>query len=352
MSELDCYDYDLPQHLIAQRPVANRADARLLVVDRRCESVTSRHVRDLPEFLQSGDCLVINDTRVVPARLVGYRTQTGGQWEGLFLEAEQKGPNKGFWRLMGKTRGKLVPNETITLVNAVGQDDIRLRLAAKEPDGTWIVHPETAEETFALLQRVGRVPLPPYIRQSETDATDRERYQTVFAEKPGAIAAPTAGLHFTQRLLDDLQAGGVTVCRLTLHVGIGTFRPVTVESLAEHKMHSEWGTIDQKTVDRIAECRRRGGRVLAVGTTSVRLLETAAAGGTLEPFTGNSDLFIRPPYEFHAVDALLTNFHLPRTTLLVLVRTFGGDVLIRRAYEEAIREEYRFYSYGDAMLIL
>lgn len=348
MSELDSYDYDLPPHLIAQTPVLNRADAGLLVVDRHCNSLTHRHIRDLPELLEPNDCLVVNDTQVIPARLVGYRTQTGGQWEGLFIEAD----DKGFWRLMGKTRGKLLPNETITLVNAAGQDDIRLRLAAKEPDGAWIVRPETTEETFALLQRVGRVPLPPYIRQSEMDATDRERYQTVYAEKPGAIAAPTAGLHFTQRLLDGLEAGGVTVCRLTLHVGIGTFRPVTVESLAEHKMHSEWGTIDRKTVDRIAECRRRGGRVVAVGTTSVRLLETAAAGGTLEPFTGNSDLFIRPPYEFHAVDALLTNFHLPRTTLLVLVRTFGGDALIRRAYEEAIREEYRFYSYGDAMLIL
>ena len=352
MSELDRYDYDLPQHLVAQSPVRNRADARLLVVDRRCDSLTNRHVRDLPELLGPNDCLVINDTRVVPARLVGYRTETGGAWEGLFLEAEQKGPNRGLWRLMGKTRGKLVPGETITLIDAAGQDDIRLRLAAKEPDGTWIVRPETAEETFALLGRVGRVPLPPYIRHGEMDATDRERYQTVYAEKPGAVAAPTAGLHFTQRLLDDLQSGGVTVCRLTLHVGIGTFRPVTVESLAEHKMHSEWGTIDRQTVDRIAECHERGGRVVAVGTTSLRLLETAASAGTLEPFTGNSDLFIRPPYEFHAVDAMLTNFHLPRTTLLVLVRTFGGDALIRRAYEEAIREEYRFYSYGDAMLIL
>ncbi len=348
MSELDCYDYDLPQHLVAQAPVANRTDARLLVVDRRRNSLTNRHVRDLPELLRPSDCLVVNDTRVVPARLVGYRTRTGGGWEGLFLDAD----DNGLWRLMGKTRGKLVPDETITLVNAAGQDDIRLRLAAKEPDGTWIVRPETAEETFALLQRVGRVPLPPYIRHGEMDATDRERYQTVYAEKPGAVAAPTAGLHFTQRLLDRLETDGVTVCRLTLHVGIGTFRPITVQSLAEHEMHSEWGTIDQKTVDRIAECRGRGGRAVAVGTTSLRLLETAAAGGTLEPFTGNSDLFIHPPYEFHAVDALLTNFHLPRTTLLVLVRTFGGDALIRRAYEEAIREEYRFYSYGDAMLIL
>ena len=348
MSDLDQYDYQLPQHLIAQTPVANRADARLLVACRNRNSLSHRHIRDLPELLKTNDCLVINDTRVLPARLVGYRTGTGGHWEGLFLEADAR----GFWRLMCKTRGKLLPDETITLLNNAGQDDASLLLVAKETDGTWIVRPQTSDQTFALLQRVGRVPLPPYIRHGEMLEADRERYQTVFAEKPGAIAAPTAGLHFTESLMHGLEEQGVTICRLTLHVGIGTFRPITSELLADHQMHSEWGEIAQQTVDRIAACRERGGRVVAVGTTSVRLLETAAAAGTLAPFTGNTDLFIRPPYEFRAVDALLTNFHLPRTTLLVLVRTFGGDVLIRRAYEEAIREEYRFYSYGDAMLIL
>jgi S-adenosylmethionine:tRNA ribosyltransferase-isomerase len=182
--------------------------------------------------------------------------------------------------------------------------------------------------------------------------SDRESYQTVFARVPGSVAAPTAGLHFSKNLLERLENNGVSVAYITLHVGLGTFRPISAESLAEHKMHSEWGTIDQQTVETIQSCRQKGGRIVAVGTTSVRLLETAAADGILKPFSGDTDLFIRPPYEFRAVDAMLTNFHLPKTTLLILVRTFGGDELIRKAYAAAIAEQYRFYSYGDAMLIL
>lgn len=348
MDELTQYDYDLPAHLIAQSPAACRSDARLLVVDRARNSLENKHIRDLPELLGPGDCLVVNDTRVVAARLVGYRARTGGRWEGLFLEADAG----GLWRLMCKTRGKLVPGETITLVNVAGQDDVRLQLGSKQPDGTWIARPRPAEEALELLERVGRVPLPPYIRKGEMVEADRQQYQTVYAREPGAVAAPTAGLHFTQPLLNRLESQGVKLVRLTLHVGPGTFRPITTDSLAEHRMHSEWGSITRECAQQVTACRERGGRVVAVGTTSVRLLETAAAGGTLEPFSGCTDLFIRPPYEFRCVDALLTNFHLPRTTLLVLVRTFGGDEPIGRAYEEAVREEYRFYSYGDAMLIV
>lgn len=348
MDELAKYDYRLPRHLIAQSPAVCRSDARLLVVDRARNSLENKHIRDLPELLRPDDCLVLNDTRVIPARLVGYRNRSGGRWEGLFLEADPR----GLWRLMCKTRGKLVPGEAITLFNAMGQDDARLELGAKQPDGTWIARPEPAEEPFRLLERVGRVPLPPYIRQGEMVEADREHYQTVYAREPGAVAAPTAGLHFTESLLRHLEQQGVTLCRLTLHVGPGTFRPITTDSLADHRMHSEWGRIGPECVEQITACRARGGRVVAVGTTSVRLLETAAGGGKLEPFAGATELFIRPPYTFRTVDALLTNFHLPRTTLLVLVRTFGGDGLIRRAYKEAVREEYRFYSYGDAMLIV
>jgi len=348
MSELSGYDYELPPHLIAQTPVRSRSDARLLVVDRACNSLSHKHIRDLPELLQADDCLVINNTRVIPARLVGLRTQTGGQWEGLFLEADEN----GLWRLMGKTRGKLTVGETIRLLDAAGQEDVELELAARQADGTCIMRPKTSEETFALLDRVGRVPLPPYIRKGRMVEADREKYQTVYAENPGAIAAPTAGLHFTEGLLQQIEEDGVSIARLTLHVGLGTFRPISADSLDAHPMHSEWGSVGRECIDAIDSSRLRGGRAVAVGTTSVRLLETAAAGGLLEPFSGDTDLFIRPPYEFRAVDALLTNFHLPRTTLLVLVYTFGGRELIRRAYEEAIREEYRFYSYGDAMLIL
>ncbi|MBN1588908.1 MAG: tRNA preQ1(34) S-adenosylmethionine ribosyltransferase-isomerase QueA [Pirellulales bacterium] len=349
MSELDQYDYFLPSDLIAQSPKQNRPDARLLVVDRKHKSFLHSHIRDFPELLRPGDALVLNDTRVVPARLVGYRTATGGHWEGLFLEES----SEGLWRIMGKTRGKLSPGETVTLQDPEGRDALHLCLGTKLAGGIWVAKPDSDEETFALLDRVGRVPLPPYIRKGEMVDADRQRYQTVFARTPGAVAAPTAGLHFTEPLLRRLAGRGVTLCRLTLHVGLGTFRPVTAEKLADHEMHSEWGSLDEPTAERINAARRAGGRIVAVGTTCVRVLETAVGpDGTLRPFLGQTDLFIRPPYEFRAVDALLTNFHLPKTTLLVLARTFGGDELIRKAYEEAIAEQYRFYSYGDAMLIV
>lgn len=348
MSELDQYDYALPKDLIAQSPAICRSDARMLVVDRGRNSLEHRYIRDLPEYLRDGDCLVLNDTRVIPARLVGHRRETGGHWEGLFLESSPD----GLWRVLCKTRGRLKPGDSITLQSAAGSDDVELELAVRQSDGTWIARPAAPQDALALLDRVGRVPLPPYIRKGRMVDSDREQYQTVYAQVPGAVAAPTAGLHFTVALLDRLARQGVEICTLTLHVGPGTFRPIEADSLDKHKMHAEWGCVGQQTVERIAECRRLGGRVIAVGTTSVRLLETAAAGGELMPFVGHTDLFIRPPYEFRAVDALLTNFHLPRTTLLVLVRAFGGEGLMRRAYEEAIREKYRFYSYGDAMLIL
>ena len=348
MSELDRYDYDLPKEFIAQSPAACRSDARLLVVDRGRKSLEHKHIRDLPEILRTNDCLVINDTRVVPARLVGRRLDTGGHWEGLFLESS---PN-GLWRILCKTRGRLKPGNTIALISATGKEEVRLKLGVKQPDGQWIARPMAADDAITLLERVGHVPLPPYIRKGQEVAGDREHYQTVYAQAPGSVAAPTAGLHFTAALLDRLHRTGVEVCPMTLHVGLGTFRPITTPSLDEHRMHTEWGQVTQGAIDRIEACRGRGGRIVAVGTTSVRLLETASAEGRLKPFIGHTDLFIRPPYEFRSVDVLLTNFHLPRTTLLVLVRTFGGEELMRRAYDEAIREKYRFYSYGDAMLIL
>ncbi|REK12476.1 MAG: tRNA preQ1(34) S-adenosylmethionine ribosyltransferase-isomerase QueA [Planctomycetota bacterium] len=341
------YDYELPKRLIAQHPISRRSDARLLVVRRADDSLEHHHIRDLPGLLAKGDCLVINDTRVLPARLVGFRTATGGRWEGLFISCDEQGN----WRLLGKSRGKLEPGEHIALTNEQLQEEFRLRLLLKEPEGSWIARPEVPGTPVELLERVGRVPLPPYIRHGEMVDADRDRYQTVFAERPGAVAAPTAGLHFTEALLKLLENNGVQIVRVTLHVGQDTFRPVSTDNLEEHQMHSEWCEITPEAVETIAKCRAGGGRSVAVGTTCVRVLETAARNGTLAPFSGPTDLFIRPPYEFRAVDALLTNFHLPRTTLLVLVRTFGGDALMRRAYEEAVREEYRFYSYGDAMLI-
>jgi S-adenosylmethionine:tRNA ribosyltransferase-isomerase len=346
--DISDYDYELPKRLIAQHPLQRRTDARLLVVNRGDGSLSHQHIRDLPTLLRSGDCLVINDTKVIPARLVGFRAETGGRWEGLFLSAD----SAGNWRLLAKTRGKLQPGESIVLTNERLQEVFRLRLVLKESEGSWIARPEVEGQPFELLERVGRVPLPPYIRDGEMTESDRERYQTVFGEKPGAVAAPTAGLHFTEELLSRLGTAGVAVARVTLHVGQDTFRPVTSDTLEGHVMHSEWCEITQSAVEKIQRAQAAGGRVVAVGTTSVRTLETAAQNGQLKPFAGPTELFIRPPYKFQSIDALLTNFHLPRTTLLVLVRTLGGDQLIRQAYEEAIREEYRFYSYGDAMLIL
>jgi len=348
MSQPDDYDYELPKELISQRPLTKRSDARLMIVDRRRGTISHRHVRDLPQLIAPPDCLVLNETRVVPARLVGTRAFTGGKWEGLYLTS----PTPRAWRLLAKTRGKPVVGERILLTNRFGQEDIAIRLVEHLPGGVWIVEPESDEATHALLERVGRVPLPHYIRGGEMMDEDRRAYQTVYARRPGSVAAPTAGLHFSEALLDAIEAEGVPICRVVLHVGLDTFRPITVERIEDHPMHSEQGEIDAATVETINTARAAGGRCVAVGTTSVRVLETASQSGKLQPWSGATELFIRPPYKFKTVDCLMTNFHLPRTTLLVLVRTLAGDNLIRQAYEEAIREEYRFYSYGYAMLIL
>jgi len=348
MSDLDGYDYDLPSELIAQRPVARRADARLMVVTRQSGEIEHWHVRDLPKFLRAGDGLVLNDTRVVPARLQGYRVTTGGRWSGLFVSADAR----GLWQVLGKTRGKLRSGARIMLQDRAARDAFTLRLVADQGTGIWVAEPEATGSFVQLLEQVGRVPLPPYIRGGQMQPDDWTRYQTVFAETPGAIAAPTAGLHFTAELLAELTHAGVQLHHVTLHVGIGTFRPIAVEHLDAHQMHAEWCQISESTTQSLCACRAAGGRIVAVGTTSVRTLETASANGTLHAWDGETDLFIRPPHTFHAVDVLLTNFHLPRSTLLVLVHAFGGAHLMRRVYETAIAERYRFYSYGDAMLIV
>jgi S-adenosylmethionine:tRNA ribosyltransferase-isomerase len=348
MPELNWFDYILPPHLIAQQPAANRADARLMVVDRARGQILHRHVRDLPELLRAGDSLVTNNTLVLPARLLGYRVSSRGRWEGLYLSTEPGGE----WRMLCKTRGKLKPPEPVQLVTPQGGDDVRLWLLEQLGNGIWLARPESDEPPFELLERVGRVPLPPYIRKGEMNEADRANYQTVFASKPGAAAAPTAGLHFTKELLARLKSMGIERHEVTLHVGLDTFRPITADAPSQHRMHSEWGELSEETASALRAVRPDGGRIIAVGTTSVRVLETAAASGDLQAWSGDTALFIRPPFEFHAVDALMTNFHLPRTTLLLLVSAFAGEELIRRAYDEAIREQYRFFSYGDAMLIV
>lgn len=351
------FDYEVPRHLVAQEPLRHRADARLMVVDRRRQQIEHHHVRDLPHLLPGGDRLVLNDTKVVPAQLVGRRAATGGRWHGLFLEAT----SDRNWRILCKTRGRLNAGEAITLSDREGRPGAKLWLIERLEEGQWLAHAESDESTDAILNRLGRVPLPPYIRGGNMVDADVANYQTVYAARPGAIAAPTAGLHFTKELLKALEARGVTYSRITLHVGLGTFRPIESESWDEHRMHGESGEITPPAATEINRTRAEGGRIIAVGTTVVRLLETAVRAGEssdaeparyLKPWQGQTELFIRPPFEFRAIDALMTNFHFPRTTLLVLVQTFGGWELIAEAYRQAIREEYRFYSYGDAMLII
>ena len=342
------FDYELPRRLIAQEPLRNRADARLMLVDRQRQTIEHWHVRDLPELLRAGDRLVLNDTQVVRAQLVGRRESTGGRWQGLFLREHE-----GFWRIVCKTRGHLSPGEMIVLEDREGRTSTKLWLLEKLAGGEWLARLQESEPTAEALLRLGRVPLPHYIRGGQMIDADVEDYQTVFARKPGAVAAPTAGLHFTPNLLKQIDQRGVGLTAVTLHVGLGTFRPISGDSLDEHQMHTEWAELSPLAATEINATRAAGGRIIAVGTTSVRVLETAARDtGELSPFVGETELFIRPPYTFRAVDALLTNFHFPRTTLLVLVQTLGGAELIQRAYREAVQEEYRFYSYGDAMLIV
>jgi len=351
MSELQAYEYELPRESIAQEPLAERSEARLLVVDRKKGTLTHRQIKHLPEYIAPSDCLVLNDTRVIPARLVGKRTATEGRWEGLFLRVDPETQN---WLIIGTTRGKILAGETVTVAAQDSGDDLVLTLLKQFDDGSWLVKPSRDEPFTELLAQVGRVPLPHYIRDGEMLPEDVTNYQTVFASTPGAVAAPTAGLHFTDELLTKIKSRDTRVAYATLHVGLGTFRPLSGDTLEEHQMHSEWCELNAVAVNQIQGQRDVGGRTVAVGTTVVRLLESSVdpETGSVSKFAGETDLFIKPGYQFQATDAMLTNFHLPKTTLLVMVMAFAGEELIREAYQEAIREEYRFYSFGDAMLII
>ena len=341
--QTDAFDFDLPDELIAQHPAEPRDASRLMVIRRSSGSWEHRVFRDLPDLLDPGDVLVRNNTKVVPARLVGRREATGGAWEGLFLRALPG----GCWEILGKTRGRPMPGERVV----VGQG-LRLEMMSKDEAGRWTVRPESDEDAGALLDRHGVVPLPPYIRKGVEGPGDRARYQTVFASVDGSVAAPTAGLHFTDAVFRRLDERGIGRVDVTLHVGLGTFRPIETERVEDHTLHAEWASLNALAADRLNATRDGGGRIVAVGTTAARTLETAARGGTIAPFEGETALYIRPGHSFRAVDALLTNFHLPRSSLLVLVSALAGYDLMRAAYAEAIREGYRFYSYGDAMLIL
>ncbi|MDB5350891.1 MAG: S-adenosylmethionine:tRNA ribosyltransferase-isomerase [Planctomycetota bacterium] len=337
------FDFDLPDDLIAQQPVEPRDQCRLMVVRRDSGTIEHRTFADLPDLLSPGDVLVRNNTRVVPARLLGHRETTGGKWEGLFL----RDLGQGTWEILASTRGRPSIGERILV-----EGELSLVLVEKREAGRWLVRPESDEATPILLDRHGHVPLPPYIRKGRDDPSDRLTYQTVFAREPGAVAAPTAGLHFTEALFESLQFRGIASSDVTLHVGIGTFRPIEVERIEDHVLHAEWAELTEETARFLNAKRESGGRVVAVGTTSARTLETSALRGEFLAFAGETALYLKPGHAFRGVDALVTNFHLPRSSLLVLVSALAGVDLIREAYESAIRERYRFYSYGDAMLIL
>jgi len=340
---LEDLDFDLPEALIAQHPAARREDARLLVVERASGALHDTRVAEIGAWLAAGDVLAVNETRVRPARLILHRP-TGGRIELLFVRPEPQGE----WLVLARPAKHLKPGTTL----ATDDGGLDLEVTGAGEAGERFVR-VTRGDLGATLAREGRMPLPPYIDREPT-AEDVERYQTVYARTEGAVAAPTAGLHFSTALLETLGARGIERVPLLLHVGPGTFRPITADDPAAHRMDAEWFELTAEAAARLSRARADGGRIVAVGTTTVRALESAcdAHEGRLEPHTGWTRKYILPPYRFQAVDALLTNFHLPRTTLLLLVAAFAGEGLLRRAYTHAIRERYRFYSYGDAMLIV
>lgn len=340
------FDFHLPDDLIAQHPSDRRDHSRLMVVRRDSGAIEHLVFAELPDLLLPGDLLVRNDSRVVPARLLGRREATGGRWEGLYL-SERSG---GVWELMAQTRGRPQPGETVAL-----DGGLRLELVDRLGGGHWLARPLDPRPSLELLEAFGHVPLPPYILREGgfDDPTDRERYQTVYARSPGSVAAPTAGLHFTPEVFERLGERGVGVADVTLHVGPGTFRPIKADRIEDHALHAEWAALAPDVAGRLNSARSDGGRVVAVGTTATRVLETCVdPSGAYRPFTGQTSIYLRPGVPVRGVDALVTNFHLPRSSLLVLVSALAGVDLVREAYAEAVSRRYRFYSFGDAMLIL
>ena len=331
------FHFDLPDNLIARHPLAERRASRLLCLDGPSGALAHRQFVDLLDYLRPGDLMVFNDTRVIPARLFG-RKESGGQLE-ILVERVLDGQ-----RVLAHVRSSKSPKPGSLILL---EDGTPVRMLARH-GALFELGFDT--DVLALLERIGHMPLPPYIDRPDETA-DRERYQTVYADKAGAVAAPTAGLHFDRELLAAIESMGVQTARVTLHVGAGTFQPVRVERIEEHHMHSEWLEVSAGVVEAVRACKARGGRVIAVGTTSVRSLETAAQSGEIAPYTGDTDIFLYPGKRFHVVDALVTNFHLPESTLLMLVAAFAGYPQAMAAYRAAVEQQYRFFSYGDAMFI-
>ena len=339
MKKSDFY-FDLPEELIAQTPLERRDASRLLVLNKKTGELEHRHFYDLPEYLHEGDCLVMNDSRVLPARLLGCRS-SGGSVELVLL----RDLGEGKWECLSRPGRKTKPGTELSF----GDGELTATVLSVTEGGNRIVQFHYEGIFLEVLERLGKMPLPPYIKAELNDA---ERYQTVYSREVGSAAAPTAGLHFTQELLQKLADKGVRLCYVTLHVGLGTFRPVKEEEIEDHPMHAEFCMIPEETARIVNETKKNGGRVIAVGTTSCRTLESfASADGALSPSSGWTDIFIYPGYRFKCIDALITNFHLPESTLIMLVSALAGRETILHAYETAVKERYRFFSFGDAMLI-
>ena len=335
------YKYELPKELIAQDPLADRSSSRLMVLDRESGRISHKIFRDIISYLNPGDCLVINDTKVIPARLIGAREGSGGKVEIFLLKRKEN----DLWETLVRPGKKLREGARVVF----GDGDLQAEIKEVLPDGNRHVQFYYEGIFEEVLDRLGQMPLPPYITHK---LEDKNRYQTVYATYEGSAAAPTAGLHFTKELLKEIEKKGVRVARVTLHVGLGTFRPVKVENVTDHRMHSEYYHVSREAASIINRTKEEGGRIISVGTTSTRTLESVAdEDGRIHPGSGDTDIFIYPGYKFKCIDALITNFHLPESTLLMLVSALAGREHILAAYEEAVKEGYRFFSFGDAMLI-
>ena len=336
------FAYDLPESLIAQEPVEPRDHSRMLVLGKESGSLEDRHFYDLPEFLRPGDCLILNNSRVLPARLYGYKEGGGAAVELLLLKPK----GQDIWEVLAGPGRKAKPGNNLVF----GEGLLRAEVLEIVEDGNRLVRFHYEGNFYNILEQIGEMPLPHYIKQK---LTDKERYQTVYSKELGSAAAPTAGLHFTKDMLNRLEAMGVKIGYVTLHVGLGTFRPVKVENITEHKMHTEHYELSRETADLINETRAAGGRVIAVGTTSCRTLESVGlTNGKVQPAEGWTSIFIYPGYTFQVLDGLITNFHLPESTLIMLVSAFAGYEHTMEAYRHAVEEQYRFYSFGDSMLIV
>ena len=341
--DINDFDFNLPEELIAQTPLADRTSSRLMVLDHQKKEIKHQYFRDISDYLEPGDCLVLNDTKVLPARLYGIKEDTGAKVEVLLLTQEEN----DVWEVLIKPAKKV----KVGTVLQFGDGKLRAECIATSDHGGRKLRFTYDGIFYEILDELGEMPLPPYIKEQ---LNERDRYQTVYAKEKGSAAAPTAGLHFTKDLLSELESKGVEIAFITLHVGLGTFRPVSVENINEHEMHSEFYQMSKGTADHLNRVKERGKRIISVGTTSTRTLETIARDhdGKFVEKNGWTDIFIYPPYNFQAVDGLITNFHLPKSTLIMLVSALAGKEFILGAYNEAVKERYRFFSFGDAMLII